>query len=145
MSWAEVKKINSDLSTPLDVLIKGDKQLVASNVAIGYVVSDVGRRAFVPELDGTVRFATTVTKVYGDRTASLHVYENGVKILEGASSGNVAVGESQEISAVINVTKGNRYWAELAYGGSGTGSYSSNGIAVCVQIMDKGFFDLEAR
>ena len=75
MSWAEVKKINSDMSVPLDELIKGQRSLGASDAAMavfanhmdlyGTARRDLG--TFTPKVGGTVRL---ILRVSGSKSSS---------------------------------------------------------------------------
>ena len=78
MSWAEVKKINSDMSVPLDELIKGQRSLGASDAAMAvfanYVevpsTSRMSVGTFTPKVGGTVRLILRAT---GTKGASLYI------------------------------------------------------------------------
>ena len=72
MSWAEVKKINSDMSVPLDKLIKGNKRLAASDAVLAVIVSEEkaisdGKKTFgyfTPKVSGNIRLLANL-KVSG--------------------------------------------------------------------------------
>lgn len=79
MSWAQTKKINSDMSKPLDILIKGQRTLGASDDTIA-IISNTRqgtgysyKKTFIPKVSGVVR-------ILFSGSGSMYVYENGVEI-----------------------------------------------------------------
>ena len=74
MSWAEVKKINSDMSLPLDKLIKGNKRLAASDAVLAVIVSEeksISQSSkilgyFTPKVSGNIRLLANLKVANSD-------------------------------------------------------------------------------
>lgn len=133
MNWAEVKKINSDMSTTLDVLIKGQRTLGSSDNIIAIISDEYHgagygyKKSFIPKVSGVVRILLHHT--YSNFIGTLIVYEDGKKIKEYSIP--TATGE---YSFDISVSKEKKYSFE---NGGGTGVDS---IKIGAQIIDGSLF-----
>lgn len=95
MSWAKVKKINSDMSMPLDELIKGQKRIGASDATYA-VISSIPQSgssyfgSFIPNVDGSIRIiaigSSTSTTSSGVVTARINGVNNEIFFDEYNSS-----------------------------------------------------------
>lgn len=140
MSWAEVFKINSDMSTSLDELIKSEfskllsgKFLIPSNTEIlelsndgkteeGNVVS-----SFTPKINGKVRIRASITPA--DRAFSrMIIRENGAEIERLGGT------EDEEFKIDLTVSAGKKYDFLLQYG-------LVYELYVCATVVDASAFD----
>lgn len=91
MSWAEVKKINSNLDVPLDKLIKSQRILGASNAVMAVIQASeidmdndeqtVG--TFTPKVNGSVRILGEMTAEGQYSVGYIRIYNSaGTEILE---------------------------------------------------------------
>ena len=88
MSWAEVKKINSDMSVPLDKLIKSQRSLGASDAVMAVPVStnistSRGEKrllaTFKPIASGSIRLLTEMRSSMNQHAVILSIEENGTE------------------------------------------------------------------
>lgn len=98
MSWAKVKKINSNMSMPLDELIKGQRILGASD-AIYSVVSSSRKEgtytygSFVPKVNGSIRLL-----VVGHG-----LNNNSASVNAGSASISITSANNIDIEAYIDI------------------------------------------
>ena len=100
MSWAEVKKINSDMTTPLDQLFKNSFYLYASDNTLAAITRDFATRhgSIKVNYDGACRVKLSlVNNSSAGETATFSVKVNGIdkahitKLITGRSSGEAYV------------------------------------------------------
>ena len=101
MSWAEVKKINSDMTTPLDRLFKNSFYLYASDNTLAAITGDFAANhgSIKVNYDGACRVKLSLvnTSSTTGETATYSVKVNGIdkahitKLLTGGSSGEAYV------------------------------------------------------
>ena len=143
MSWAEVKKINSDMSVPLDKLIKGNKRLAASDAVLAVIVSEekfISQSSkilgyFTPKVSGNIRLL-----------ANLKVSNSGgrvyVRLLnpDGTEVGNVSTSSSTytEVSNDINIEANLQYTIALKCANY-TGK--TDMVKILGQVIDGGTFE----
>ena len=140
MSWAEVKKINSDMNVPLDELIKSQRSLGASDAVMAVLVtSQVSQGSgsgspslgtFVPKVDGSVRIEINGRRWSSDAGGSVHVFEDGIdKKTIRIDTSSYAVS-----TADISVTAGKTYELKLYVG-------YVNSAKICASIIDTSLID----
>ena len=144
MSWAEVIKINSDMSTPLDKLIKSQRSLGASDAVMAVLVSSQVSQGsgsgvqslgtFTPKSDGSVRIEINGRRWNTDLGGSVHVFEDGV------DKTTISINTSSYVvsTADISVTAGKTYELRL---------YAGYVISakVCASIIDASLLDYTVR
>lgn len=100
MSWAEVKKINSDMTTPLDQLFKNSFYLYASDNTLAAITKDFATRygSIKVNYDGACRVKLSlVNNSSAGETATFSVKVNGIdkahitKLIAGRSSGEAYI------------------------------------------------------
>lgn len=140
MSWAEVKKINSDMSVPLDELIKSQRSLgasdavvavlVSSQVSLGYGDGSPSLGTFTPKVNGSVRVEINGRRWNSDLGGYVLVYEDGV------SKARISIDTSSYApsTADIAVTAGKTYELRLGAG-------YVNSAKICASIIDTSLID----
>ena len=135
MSWAEVFKINSDMSTSLDKLIKGQRSLAASD---NEMVELVGGReiqsgtyfaSFIPKTNGSVRLKAGLLGASESSTGSITVYED-----ETFKTRLTGENYSDVVEYDMTIFEGKEYRFYLA---TGFVRY----LRVCANIVDTSLFD----
>lgn len=101
MSWAEVKKINSDLSTPLNELIENKMRYITSD----NVISVIGTSTSISVTEKTLlekkmKYPGVLSlRIYRPSVnAYAYVYKNGVKILTITAESNASYTEPFEFN-----------------------------------------------
>lgn len=142
MSWAKVKKINSDMSRSLDKLIIGQKRFVATDtpllslsngVAANFKSTSYKRVAkFQPGLAGTLKFKCTLDYSNSSYYASLRIVDSaGTVIMPDVT----ASGGTTTIDKILTVDKDKIYYAE-AKATNANYYVTVNNIQVCGDIVD---------
>lgn len=140
MSWAEAKKINSDMSVPLDELIKSQRSLGASDAVMAVPVSNEitmgstsGRyllATFTPKVNGSVRVLASMRAGSASySTAYIYVTENGTDI----TSFSTDKGSYTEVYKDIKITAGKEY--KVYFYGSYNGE-KINSLKICASVID---------
>lgn len=106
MSWAEVKKINSDMTTPLDQLFKNSFYLYASDNTLAAITRDFATRygSIKVNYDGACRVKLSLvnTSTMGN-TANFYVKVNGIN--KGYITKTIVKGSSGEAYIDISINK----------------------------------------
>ena len=106
MSWAEVKKINSDMTTPLDQLFKNSFYLYASDNTLAAITRDFATRygSIKVNYDGACRVKLSLvnTSTMG-ATANFYVKVNGIN--KGYITKTIVKGSSGEAYIDISINK----------------------------------------
>lgn len=120
MSWAKVKKINSNLEVPLDELIIGQKRYVASDVPLLLLLSGtpaktksttyVTAATFYAKLGGTLKIKCTLKNASADYLSKLEITDStGVSILTAATG----VGGTASVEKTITVSPNETYYMRI--------------------------------
>ena len=130
MSWAEVKKINSDMTTPLDQLFKNSFYLYASDNTLAAITRDFATRygSIKVNYDGACRVKLSlVNNSSAGETATFSVKVNGIdkahitKLITGRSSGEAYVDISINKNDIITCeADGAQHVVETAFYVCGT-------------------------
>lgn len=126
MSWGEVKKINSDMTMPLDKLFWENKTLVASDTILqsnSGSSMDFRSITFKPKFDGAVRVLATAYAIYTGNHFIIKNLDTSEKIYES----DLPYMEDVNFSVDISVKKGVTYRASCA---------SSYGVKIGGMIID---------
>lgn len=143
MSWAEVFKINSDMSKSLDKLIVGEKRLVASNAAIATAYDGDYYYYFVPKIDGVIRVKYYVENSQTSALeARLHIYDENDSKISSAPSISVAGNENKTFDYDFSVRSGKKYkimFEDLEL----VGRLVLKHAMFCGQVTDSNYFSEE--
>ena len=140
MSWAEVMKINSDMTMTLDELIRSQRSLGASDAVMAVPVSSEitmgstsGRyllATFTPKVNGSVRVLASMKRgSSSDSTAHIYVTENGTDITHFSTREN----SYTEVYKDIKITAGKEY--KVYFYGSYNGE-KINSLKICASVID---------
>lgn len=147
MSWGEVKKINSDMSTSLDKLIIGNKKLTASDGTLAVILSgtkstddtvfSITLGTFTPKVSGNIRFVGYLRSFDGVIRAGLDVKDSSNNTI---TSFHTYSEEFESFSRDINIEPNETYTFTLTGGAKYKYVYAL-GVKVCGQIVDGATFD----
>lgn len=139
MSWAEVYKINSDITTPIDVAYKQRYGLVPSSAVIKRLLENVSNKttgdtiaAFTPNSNGTVRVKISYS---GGVSDNYHIYvtENDSGVLTINNKNN----KTEFLWYDLPVVQGKTYKFTLRYAAGGTAPYVSvAALDICGAMRD---------
>lgn len=140
MSWAKVKKINSNMNVPLDELIIGQKRYVATDTPLLSLsngtysrtksTSFVTAATFYTELGGTLKFKCSIRNANDDYTAFLEIVDSS-----GNSIFSESAGPTKLIDNVISVSPNETYYIRIRTGYATYNAYIE-GIIVGGDIVD---------
>ena len=139
MSWAKVKKINSDMSTPLDVLIKGSKRIGASDDIYAIVSSN--------KASGSMTFGKFTAKVGGSiRLIAIgeSTYSSGVvsAIVSGTSYRLIFTAEEGETTKYIDIPVNEGSVVSISQSG---GYFSTSSVKIGATLVDNTLGDFVAN
>lgn len=138
MSWGKVKKINSDMSMPLNELIKGEKVFCASSNTIAISVSKSALYSFTPKLDGVIRFFSNVTKNNDNAaTVYMYIYENG-NLIAHTSAILSSMGETKQLFVDVPIKNGKIYTSFYI---DERDAYTVDDIKIGGQVTDYNYFE----
>ena len=144
MSWAKVKKINSNMDVPLDELIIGQKRYVATDTPLivlfnkdtYYRTSEstfVRVGEFTPRLSGTLKLYGYIECSSSSYYASFRIVDsNGTAVTDVYTT--IDKGE-QYNEVIMNVTANTTYYLELKSSNKGTNVYVGD-MKICGDIVD---------
>lgn len=120
MSWAKVKKINSNMNVPLDELIIGQKRYVASDIPLLLLLSGTPSRTksttyvtaatFYAKLGGTLKIKCSIRNSSSEYLTQLEVTDStGVSLLSAATG----VGGVASVEKTITVSPNETYYMRI--------------------------------
>ena len=139
MAWSEVKKINSDLSKPLDELILGEKRLVGGTSALAIINQN---KWFIPKLNGMVSIRPVVQSTAGTgKTIKVQWYDEASNTVYSPEISIEPYATLSNYYFDVYVEVGKKYGASIVAVTSGAST--THNIYVCGQVTDYNYFDTE--
>ena len=156
MSWAEVKKINSDMNMPLDSLIKSQRTYGASDAVLAVLLSQettirdatmaspLKLASFAPKVKGSIRISASVRRPGMSGSSTILIVKKGTSdILEIASDADISSSIYQSIFGDIAIEPDETYEI-YAYTTTSYRGYI-NSLKLCASIVDASMIEYSSE
>lgn len=156
MSWAEVKKINSDMNMPLDSLIKSQRAYGASDAVLAVLLSQetaikgatmgspLKLASFKPEVKGSIRISASVKRPSMSGASTILVVKKGTSnILQIESDADVSGSIYQSIYGDIAIEPNETYEIYVYTTASKAGYINS--LKLCASIVDTSMIEYSSE
>ncbi len=148
MSWAETFKINSDMNTPLDKLIRSQRTYGASDAVLAVLLSAEKQVSgylhytkyltlakFVSHTNGSMRVRASIRRPSGSEQYAVLVVKKGSnEILRVITDWDISASVYQDIYGDIAIEDGETY--EICIGTEDGKTAYINSLKLCASIID---------